>query len=362
MRNNKLGYYQVGPEYFEHKVPALLRATETAQHLEWNFNREEFDKVNWKQEPQESLWKLYTKRAQQLREKYDYLILSYSGGSDSKNILDVFLQNGIKIDEIVARYSIKSMGKDYTPTKQKQFELNEFAEWEFTAKKDFQWLAKYHPEIKLTFYDWFEKNPNLMLADDWHMHRDFIFTPFFEQKHGLKMLDSIYKYNNVGYILGIDKPRVIIKDSKYYLVFLDVVAYGMTPIETVVGNATIEYFYWAPEAETILRKQAHIIKKYFEQRPQLNECICWPPKAELPRETYENIVRNLIYPTWETDRFQCSKLTDSIFGATNNVLDEMPELKKTHTEGMYKLRSMIDVRFHSNSGNFIGMISPFYEL
>ena len=177
MRNNKLGYYQVGLEYFEHKVPALLRATEIGQHPEWNFNKEAFDSVNWKQEPQESLWELYTKRAHQLREKYDYLILGYSGGSDSKNILDVFLQNGIKIDEIVSKFSIKGMGKGYTPTKEElNYDFNAPAEWEFTAKKDFQWLAEHHPEIKLTFYDWFE-NPNLTLAEDWYKDLPSVYAP-----------------------------------------------------------------------------------------------------------------------------------------------------------------------------------------
>jgi len=362
MRNNKLGYYQVGLEYFEHKVPALLRATETGLHPKWNFNKELFDSVNWKQEPHESLWELYIKRAQQLREKYDYLILGYSGGSDSKNILDVFLQNGIKIDEIVSKFSIKGMGKDYIPTKENlNYDFNMPAEWEFTAKKDFQWLAEHHPEIKLTFYDWFE-NPNLMLADDWYKDRNFMFCPFVEQRHGIDMIDSIYKHNNVGYILGIDKPKVIIRDNKYYLIFLDVVAYGMTPERTVVGNATIEYFYWAPEAEAVLRKQAHMIKKYFEQHPQLNEYMLWPPKAGIPRDPYENIVRSLIYPTWEIDRFQCAKSTDSIVSTDRGILEERPELKKKHTEGMNKLRSMINTRFHSANGNFVGMISPFYEL
>jgi hypothetical protein len=39
-------------------------------------------------------------KAMQLRDQYDYLILAYSGGADSDNILKVFQQNKIHLDEV----------------------------------------------------------------------------------------------------------------------------------------------------------------------------------------------------------------------------------------------------------------------
>lgn len=57
--------------------------------------------ANWETEPQESLSVLYKKRAQQIRDTYDYIVLYFSGGSDSITMLNAFMQNGIEIDEVV---------------------------------------------------------------------------------------------------------------------------------------------------------------------------------------------------------------------------------------------------------------------
>ena len=58
-------------------------------------------KVPWKIEPTETLETLYKLRAQEIRDTYDYVILCFSGGSDSLNVLETFYYNNIHIDEIV---------------------------------------------------------------------------------------------------------------------------------------------------------------------------------------------------------------------------------------------------------------------
>ena len=62
-----------------------------------------FSKCDWTTEPEPGvpLSEYYRRRAQQIRDKYDYVVLLYSGGPDSNNILHAFVHNGIKIDEIV---------------------------------------------------------------------------------------------------------------------------------------------------------------------------------------------------------------------------------------------------------------------
>ena len=55
--------------------------------------------LGWRFEVISSLDK--DKYAQQLREKYDYIVLAYSGGADSCNVLNSFLDNGIPIDDII---------------------------------------------------------------------------------------------------------------------------------------------------------------------------------------------------------------------------------------------------------------------
>ena len=102
--NDKLGYYTVGQEKIHHKPIALMRATETNQFPEWHFNRTQLDAQVWDVEPSASLQELYRIRAQQIRDKYDYIRLEFSGGADSTVVLYSFLNNGIFVDEIVTRW------------------------------------------------------------------------------------------------------------------------------------------------------------------------------------------------------------------------------------------------------------------
>jgi len=60
-----------------------------------------FENIDWTKEPTKSLKQLYKERAQQIRDMYDYLILYFSGGSDSITVLNTFLDNDIPLDEVV---------------------------------------------------------------------------------------------------------------------------------------------------------------------------------------------------------------------------------------------------------------------
>src|SRR6056300_1489846 len=95
---SKFGYYQVGDNFFTHKVQAVLHASEVKQPVFWNYHNEIWASVNWQDKFFTSLEEIYKKRAQQLRERYDYLVLSFSGGSDSYTVLSSFLKNNIHLD------------------------------------------------------------------------------------------------------------------------------------------------------------------------------------------------------------------------------------------------------------------------
>ena len=99
--NKNLGYYTVGNREFFSKIQACIHATTTNQDPIWHFNNDVFNNFDWTIEPSETLDELYNARARQLREEYDYVALSYSGGSDSHNILMSFLRQGLHIDELI---------------------------------------------------------------------------------------------------------------------------------------------------------------------------------------------------------------------------------------------------------------------
>ena len=68
--------------------------------MKWHFNEESFSKFNWTIEPPDSIEYIYRQRAQQIRDRYDYVVLMFSGGIDSANMMRVFFDNGIIPDEI----------------------------------------------------------------------------------------------------------------------------------------------------------------------------------------------------------------------------------------------------------------------
>jgi hypothetical protein len=80
---DRLGCYRVGDLKFYSKLEAIETMQQTGIHLHWDFNEAVFGCYNWKQEPVDSLSDLYRRRAQQLRDQYDYIVLCYSGGADS---------------------------------------------------------------------------------------------------------------------------------------------------------------------------------------------------------------------------------------------------------------------------------------
>ena len=94
----RYGYYNVGDLFFRNKSAALTYASRTNQSITWDFNFDIFKAQSTKPRLNISLGELYRQRAQQIRDTYDYVILSYSGGSDSDTILKAFVDNNILLD------------------------------------------------------------------------------------------------------------------------------------------------------------------------------------------------------------------------------------------------------------------------
>jgi hypothetical protein len=97
---DKFGYYSVGDIKTYSKIEAIELGKKTKLWPRWDFNDSIFGLYDWTTPCALSLKELYRQRAQQIREKYDYVVIWYSGGADSFNVLDSFLSNGIKVDEI----------------------------------------------------------------------------------------------------------------------------------------------------------------------------------------------------------------------------------------------------------------------
>ena len=81
--------------------PTRYETLKSKKQCKFYFYDKEFSSKNWSKEPIESLQELYKRRAQQIRDNYEHVVICYSGGIDSTQVLESFYYNNIHIDEIL---------------------------------------------------------------------------------------------------------------------------------------------------------------------------------------------------------------------------------------------------------------------
>ena len=112
MYHNK-GVYTCNGKPFFNKIDAIIESNSSNKHVDWDYHNSIFEKCKWDVEPTLSLDELYKARAQQLRDSYDHLVLFFSGGVDSWNILYAFINNNIRLDEIYMFGAFEAEEKQY---------------------------------------------------------------------------------------------------------------------------------------------------------------------------------------------------------------------------------------------------------
>jgi hypothetical protein len=330
--DKKLGYYSCNGIEFATKLDALLYAQKKNLPIQWHFNDETFNSYDWSVEPELSLDTLYDMRAKQLREKYDYIILSFSGGSDSNNMVQSFLRQGLLIDEIITSWSLDVTEKYLDLSGKETSPWNNNAEFELHTRSRLEYIKNKSPQTKITLID-----SSKMLLDGllnsgdagWIQNKNDVFNVT-----GAYQWNPIYfndirkrfdKQQKVAYIMGVDKPKLMVINGGLYLYFIDKVANIVSPQEHLkeYNNTEIEYFYWSPENCDLICKQAHIVFKILQCNPHYLKL--WKNKdRDSIRRGQEQLLRNMIYTTWNSDWFQVKKPLD----------DWDSELDKWFTQGM----------------------------
>lgn len=372
--NPKLGCYTVnGKKYFS-KIQALTESTRTGHFPEWDFNKAAFEKVNWAVEPETNLRELYRLRAQQLRDQYDWIRLEASGGGDSTTALLSFINNGIHLDEIVFRYP-KTGDKNATDDPYNYKPENTLSEFRYAALPLLQWVATHAPQTKITIHDYAEDMISSKHDESWVLRTQDYFQPGHAFKHATTGTDEHKNQAdsgmNICVLYGVDKPKVCIKDKKWYAYFLDITANHAVSDQTEYTNIHNEYFYWSPDLPELIVKQSHIVRKWFDlpQNKVLQYVCRWPNYSFIHKNAYESIIKPLIYPDYDPTTFQTGKPTNSFY----NEMDQWfyQNFQDTHQyrawkAGLSHLVNTIDKKFFNyemgQAVGFIGFISPFYYL
>jgi hypothetical protein len=305
IENYPQGHWTVGDKKFINKYQALLYSTEINVPVKFVYFDSVYQNFDRAQIGKFTLQELYKQRARQLRDSYDYLILYFSGGADSWNVLKTFIDNNIHIDEVCVKWCSETVDNNiYIPNITDLTANNYLSEWDLAIKPVLKWLAVAHPKIKIEIVNWFEDRESLgkeevfKLVNHWHdveVPSLAVWSP-----NEKKLLEQGVK---VGSIYGVDKPQTYLApNNKWYMYFVDSATTMGTPNpDNVFGT---EYFYWTPNMPELVFEQAAVVIKAFKSDPILmayaytskiktnkhHEMACW--------QYQQKALRSILYDNW----------------------------------------------------------------
>jgi hypothetical protein len=372
--NNLNGYYLVDGEIIENKMYAILKASEKNTTATWCYYDKIYEDAIKKfgaLKILEPLTNTYKNRAQQLRDSYDYLILNYSGGSDSHNILMTFLKNNIKLDHIYVQWPMSLVDKGiYTPNNIDKSNSNFHSEWDLVLKKDLEYIGKNYPNITIEIADWSTQLDTTFYNDDL----------FSKSVTNLPSIARAQKQNTfskteatlslsgkkVCSIYGVDKPNIVKKNNQWFFYFVDTGCMAQPNPDNPNGT---EYFYYTPNLPELSIIQAFKMVEWYKKNPTKQYLITAYSERLLANPSMINwsydthyqeyhevceIVKLVCYPNWNFNRFQAakpfSKLDNLPMGvrAWDNILTVLPNFERIQQHWTYHWKSYlekIDMKF-----------------
>jgi hypothetical protein len=330
--NSPNGYYEVGNQIYLNKMEAVYQASLSHQPVRFNFHDTVFSQYDWTKRPVGTLKELYRERAQQIRDRYDYIIIHFSGGQDSWTTLHSFLANGIHVDEVVSRWARverKYRDADCTNTHDSNFG----SEFEFAALPVLEHIKKHYPKIRVTVDDYSadlekEITEYQVTASN---HYQCMGTYF---RHNNKTPGEIEaeKHNkSVGIVFGMDKTRCVIQDGNFYAHFSD--GLGGADIDP---RRRLELFYWTPDFPEIPILQAHCLKDYLLEHFPDQEEASKKGKGQQWREIY----MNACYPDYNQDTFQVDKSLGSMIWRSETWMAK--HSPRFHASWRWSMKQYID--------------------
>ncbi len=371
--NDRFGFYTVGDFKTYSKLEAIEHSGVSHKPVEWNFNKDVFENFDWTQEPPGSLEFWYGERARQIREKYDYIVLWYSGGADSHNALMSFVKNNIYIDEIAQFHNLGGTNGD------KNSWLNQevFA----TSAPITQELIENNPVYKHTKHrlvDLTELQTEVLIKDN-NQWDYFYKVGTYLSPNALArsyMREVIPDYRNlinqgksVCFIYGAEKPCIEKHNAQWYLSFTDTIDYAVSP-RTQMLNRDWEHnelFYWSECLPAMLAKQAHVVQRFLNQlTPEMVDNMhvashkslftrygertinSWVADVTINQIRYQLLpdgLHRLIYPYWNPSYIVTGKPASLTYSDRDHWMfkSNTPNIgQKYYNNGLINLRQLVN--------------------
>jgi len=382
-------YYYNNKIYFkrEDTLDDMLLNKDYTSSIQFYYNDHIFGAIDWTAPITISLDDLYKLRAQQLRDEYKYLILLFSGGADSSQILNTFLKNDIFIDEIVCLHTTALANKFDFSTHDD--EMKYFLEYEYAALPLLKKVADLSPNTKITSVD----QTNFMI--DSYVNKKFTHlglekneiatTGTFSNRGSSTFFNMIYypennteDLNKIAVIRGFEKPNLHIENNELFFQFFDITMHQTKDIrKNKKDKITLEDFYWSPNFPLIPIKQSQVIKTALETNYEFFNLFYSLQNANKKHKRTKNILldkfwhfgpililerkfSNFIYPDFNNQQFVAPKprkinveemlITNTLKINAADVMDEYKHytIKKYDLiENKRQLRDMISSRLYS---------------
>ena len=342
---NRLGYYQVGEHLTYSKIEAMDLAARGLSPIWFRFNDEKFSLFDWSKEPEMSLESLYRLRAQQIREQYDYVVVMYSGGADSHNVLMSFVNAGLHIDEIahVTEYQV-DQNRD-------SFANAEIFKVAYPTAKNI--ISQRNLKTKQRVIDVSQivlDLGDLMDADEYRSGTSSWMTPGNMAKSYIRERVPEYQQlaeqgKKICFVWGIDKPGLVTLVPKkrlfrnicYAVVFHDREGSLISPRQKYLNRSWEhdEYFYWSADLPELICKQAHVIRKAVTAHTVTGLQSSFKEfgfrlgqgSKFLPLDLDSG--HRAIYPYWDTDTFSSGKTVSRVYSDRDAWLFSGIESTKT---------------------------------
>lgn len=366
------GIYKCNNKLFFNKIEAILEANKSNTHVEWDYHDRIFSQRPWDVDPPVELAELYKQRALQLREAYDHLVLFYSGGVDSWYILNTFLKNNIPIDEIYMYGPFEAEEKMYDQVgwdRSPGYYTREI-------KQSLPLLKKLVADknIKINVFDWTRHIIEGAADRDWFYTAGVRFDPTCIVRSKFHKIfrehsEMRHKGKKVGFVYGIDKPRLMRDDNTIYFAFLDLIMTTATlPTNDINGEywENDEYFYWTPNLPELSIKMAHTVVQHLKATNQINLIKHVKNIAAFHDESYYKQVNQAVFPDWNHNTWQVKKPTGAIYNEQSRwFLESNLEAKMQWESSLWELERLCGKQwFNENTvaKGLRGHLSPMYKV
>ena len=327
------GHYTVGNDIFYTNRDALVAAKRTSQPVKWHY----YDQI-WKDAHRRGAWKhhtldqLYRARARQIREQYDYVAVLFSGGWDSRNIIETFAKEGLHIDDIVI-FVVPEL--ENVTDFQSQRPANWYGEIMYHAVPYAQQFQQMHPNTNVTLIEWLDiveesfGDPAKLLKDS-RPKPGVIFGRWLSVAKD-PGLEKRIGGRRACLLNGTDKPCIIQDQTRAQAFFPE----GLMRLNSYCtksngfpDNVIWEPFYWTPDLPDLAIRGWYELLDLCRRDPLVDRAHSYNQTLETRTTTkmsrhVQDAMRQHLYQGFDRTAWQADKQSD--FGFFMEI--ELPVLK-----------------------------------